>query len=42
LVDCISVSKFIISANNQSNKKVIENFGWNKNEKEYFSMYIFI
>jgi hypothetical protein len=27
LVDCISVSKFIISANNQSNKKVIENFG---------------
>jgi uncharacterized protein YlxP (DUF503 family) len=43
IVDFLSVSEFIIIANEQSNIKIFENYNWNlKNNKEFFSLFIFI
>ena len=43
IIDFLSISKFIINANECSNKKIFENMEWNKfNEIEFFSIFIFI
>jgi hypothetical protein len=43
IVDCLSVSDFIINANNQSSIKIFESLEWNiNNKKKFFSIFIFI
>lgn len=43
LVDFLSISDFIIIANEQSNVKIFENFKWNKeNYENFFSIFIFL
>jgi hypothetical protein len=42
-IDILNVSNFIITANNQSNKKIFKSMSWNKlNNIEFFSIFIFI